>query len=82
MRICAELIDALRYKLRLFGIPIDGPANVFCDNNLVVINATIPTSPAGIMRIAKVKTDENLADVFTKSLPGPKLQYLMSLILW
>jgi len=100
MRICAELIDALRYKLRMFGIPLEGPANIFCDNNSVVINATIPTSPlkkkhsaiayhrvresiaAGIMRVAKVKTDENLADSFTKSLPGPKLRYIMSRILW
>jgi hypothetical protein len=32
LRICKELIVALRYKLRMFGIPIDGPANVFCNN--------------------------------------------------
>jgi hypothetical protein len=29
MRICTEMIEALRYKLRMFGIPINGPANVF-----------------------------------------------------
>ncbi len=45
MRICVDMIEALRYKLRMFGIPVDGPANVFCDNNSVVINVTIPTSP-------------------------------------
>lgn len=28
----------------MFGIPIDSAANVFCDNNSVVINATIPSS--------------------------------------
>jgi hypothetical protein len=27
----------------MFGIPIDGPANFFCDNKSVVTNATIPT---------------------------------------
>ena len=32
----------MRYKLRMFGIPIDGPANVFCDNRGVVKNASIP----------------------------------------
>jgi len=32
MCICVEMIEALRYKLRMFGIPIDGPANVFGDN--------------------------------------------------
>jgi hypothetical protein len=28
----------------MMGIPIDGPANVFCDNKSVVTNATVPTS--------------------------------------
>ena len=100
MRICVDMIEALRYKLRMFGIPVDGPANVFCDNNSVVINATIPTSPlkkkhnaiayhrvreaiaAGIIRVAKVKSEENLADTFTKPLPGHKLRYLINRILW
>jgi hypothetical protein len=39
-----ELIEGLRYKLRMFGIPIDGPTNVFCDNQSVVTNATMPES--------------------------------------
>jgi hypothetical protein len=26
----------------MFGVPIDGPANVFCDNDGVVKNTTIP----------------------------------------
>ena len=30
--VCKELIVGLRYKLRIFGVPIEGPANVFCDN--------------------------------------------------
>ena len=38
------MVVALRYKLRMFGVPIDGPANVFCDNNGVVKNTTIPES--------------------------------------
>ena len=38
------VVLALRYKLRMFGVPIDGPANVFCDNNGVVKNTTIPAS--------------------------------------
>ena len=37
-------IEGLRYKLRMFGIPISGPANIFCDNKSVVTNASIPTS--------------------------------------
>ena len=38
------MIVALRYKLRMFGVAIHGPANVFCDNNGVVKNTTIPAS--------------------------------------
>jgi hypothetical protein len=44
MRIMVELLESMRYKLRMMGIPIDGPANVFCDNKSVVTNATVPTS--------------------------------------
>lgn len=44
LRICTELIEALRYKLRTFGIPIDGAAEVFCDNKSVVTNSSVPSS--------------------------------------
>ncbi|KAG7370061.1 reverse transcriptase RNA-dependent DNA polymerase [Nitzschia inconspicua] len=44
LRIAKELIVALRYKLRMFDIPIDGPALVFCDNRGVVKNASVPES--------------------------------------
>ena len=27
-----EMFEALRYKLRMFGVPIDGSASMFCDN--------------------------------------------------
>ena len=39
MHILVEMLIALRYKLRLFGVPIDGPCNVFCDNNVVARTA-------------------------------------------
>jgi hypothetical protein len=44
MRIAVELIESLRYKLRMFGIPIDGPTNVYCDNEAVTKNAIYPES--------------------------------------
>jgi hypothetical protein len=44
MRIAKEQIVALRYKLRMFGVPIVGPANVYCDNQGVVKNTSIPES--------------------------------------
>ena len=31
----AELLEEIRYKLRIFEVPIDGPANVCCDNEAV-----------------------------------------------
>jgi hypothetical protein len=44
LRAAKGMLVALRYKLQMFGVPIDGPANVFCDNNGVVMNTTIPES--------------------------------------
>jgi hypothetical protein len=38
------MIVALRYKLRMCGVPGHGPANVFCNNNGVVKNTSIPHS--------------------------------------
>ena len=39
-----DLIVALQYKLRMFGVPLDGPADVMCDNAGVVKNTSIPES--------------------------------------
>jgi hypothetical protein len=46
LRAVKDMMVALRYKLRMFGVvPIAGPAtNVFCDNNGVVKNTTISDS--------------------------------------
>ena len=43
-RIGIELIESLRYKLRMFGVPVDEPATVYCDNMSVVHNAQRPES--------------------------------------
>jgi hypothetical protein len=100
MRILVELLESLRYKLRMMGIPIDGPTNTFCDNKSVVTNATVPTSTlkkkhnsiayhrvreavaAKILRITKVHTSENLADLLMKPLAGPQLKQLIQQLLW
>ena len=42
MRIAVELLESLRYKLRMFGVPIEGPTNVFCDNEAVTKKAIFP----------------------------------------
>ena len=44
MRTAVEHIEALRYKLCMFGILIEGPTNVFCDNEAVFKSTTIPES--------------------------------------
>ena len=39
-----ELIKGLRYKLRMMGVPVEGPTNVRVDNMSVVYNTTRPES--------------------------------------
>jgi hypothetical protein len=39
MRQAFDLIEALRYKLRMMGVPIESATKVYCDNESVV-NAT------------------------------------------
>ena len=45
LRISTDMIEALRCKIRYFGILVEGPLEVFCDNMSVVKNLSIPTSP-------------------------------------
>jgi hypothetical protein len=91
LRIVVEQIEALCYKLRMFGVPIDGPGDVYCDNQSVNPNPNSSSKPeqtlqkkhnaicfhkvresvaAGMIRVAKIDEKENLADLFTKILPG------------
>lgn len=44
MRIARDLIVAMRIKLKMFGIPIDGPCDVHCDNDAVFKNMSNPES--------------------------------------
>ena len=44
MKIAVELIEGLRYKLRMMGVPVEDPCNVFCENEAVVKNSTKPES--------------------------------------
>ena len=39
-----ELVTALRYKLRIFGVPIHVPTDMFCDNEAVHKNSSMPES--------------------------------------
>jgi hypothetical protein len=44
MRQAIDLVKSLRYKLRMFGIPVEGPTDVFCDNESVFKNVSKPES--------------------------------------
>ena len=44
MKNAIELIEALRYKLRMFGVSLEGSTNVFSDNGAVCSNTTRPES--------------------------------------
>ena len=37
-----EITEGLRYKLRMLGVPIEGPARFFCDNEAVVKSGSHP----------------------------------------
>ena len=42
MKQCCEYLRGLRYKLRMLGIPVEGPAYIHGDNQSVLANTTIP----------------------------------------
>lgn len=44
MKQCCEYVRGLRYKLRMMGIPVVGPALIYGDNQSVLANATNPDS--------------------------------------
>lgn len=44
LRIATELTMGLRYKLRMMGVPLEGPANIFVDNKSVATSASVPES--------------------------------------
>ena len=40
----AKMVKALRYKLKMFGVPIEGPTYMFFDNEAVYKNSITPES--------------------------------------
>jgi hypothetical protein len=101
LKIAAEMLRGLRYKLRMMGVPIAGPSYVYCDNNSVVMNSTSPASTlkkksnsiayhavrwavaADELRVTHVSSEDNVADILTKPLPGGfKRDSLVSRVLY
>ena len=44
LRVGCKINDGLRYKLRMIGVPIEGPTNVYYDNEAVVSNSILAES--------------------------------------
>jgi hypothetical protein len=101
LKTAMEANRALRYKLRMMGVPIEGPTYMYCDNMSVVNNTTAPESmlkkksnsiayhavreavAMGEILIAYISTDDNVADLMTKSLPGgERRDRLVEGLLW
>jgi hypothetical protein len=43
-RIATDMVIALRYNLRMLGVPVDGPSLMLGDNQSVIISTTMPSS--------------------------------------
>ncbi len=73
LTIATEMHEAICYKLRMFGIPIDGPTNTFCDNASVVNNVTRPESVLQKKHnsIAYLKVRESVAASALRVKHGP-----------
>ena len=44
MKTAFELIEGLRYKLRMMGVPLEGPTHILADNMSVIHNVSNPAS--------------------------------------
>jgi hypothetical protein len=44
LKTAVEMVEGLRYKLRMLGVPMEGATNVVCDNESVVKNSSRPES--------------------------------------
>ena len=102
MKTAVEMVEGLRYKLRMMGVPLDGPTYVKADNMSVIHNCSNPESqlkkksnsiayhyvrercagPSPVCCITYIPTDENLADMFTKTQPAIVRRRLTQKILY
>ena len=42
--IFTEMVEAIRYKLKIFGVNLEGTAEVYCDNSSVVTNYSVSST--------------------------------------
>jgi hypothetical protein len=95
-----EVSEGLRYKLRMMGVPLDGPTQIKADNMSVVKNTSLPEyalkkksnsiayhyvrerAASGAVVVSYESTETNLADMLTKTQPGPVRYGLVSKVLF
>jgi hypothetical protein len=63
-----ELMEALQFKRCMFGIPIERPTNVYCDNSSIV---TISTKPAPTLKKFHDAITDRKVHILSKPLLGP-----------
>ena len=44
LKLAVELVISLRYKLLMFGVPLEGPTDMFCDKGIVFKNMSTSKS--------------------------------------
>ena len=44
LRIATEMVETISYKPRNFGINLEGPADIYCENKSVVTNSSVSES--------------------------------------
>ena len=44
LRVGCEMNNGLRYKLWMMSVPVEGPTNIYCDNEAVVSNSSLAES--------------------------------------
>ena len=81
-----EKLRGLRYKLRMMGVPIDGPSYIYGDNKSAITNSTRPESVLkkkcnSICYHAHISTHDNWTNFLTKVTSGPKRRRLVSNVL-
>ena len=81
------MAESLIYKLRYFGIPIDGPAEVYYENqsvpastlnkshNAIDYHSVRGAQGAGTIMVGWIESNFNLADLLTKTTMGNNLKY-------
>jgi hypothetical protein len=98
LNMALEMVERLRYKLRMLGVPMEGATNVFCDNESVVKNSSRPDltlkkhhnaiayhccRKAQVAGIIRIAFEPSEINLAnSKLLAAPQLKQLCQMILW